>query len=285
MILYSGVRQNDWESPDGINVPASRSMSSVLSALECGGSYRLSGTIRYDTYQYIRMQDTAEYLPAPPSLGSATGATQYMVSVQTQLHTEELMRRAAIYSSVTDSLVASLLEHIPKGNRTKIVQEQLKIKASRKGVCSAVAAASNPQLLRRDVTLRKPHAPGWPWGQGLRPYLLGPDIKEFNAKIFSMQEQHSLHRGLTSHFKVPKNSAPKAFASAKGSVHQRLGSPVHQEGKRSFQAGQQTRPNQNYFPSRTTPGGASTSRDPNWWGGKPYSAKKKAGPPKGSGRQ
>ena len=66
---------------------------------------------------------------------------------------EELMRRAAIYSSVTDSLVASLLEHIPKGNRTKIVQEQLKIKASRKGVCSAVAAASNPQLLRHSGNL------------------------------------------------------------------------------------------------------------------------------------
>ena len=55
------------------------------------------------------------------------------------------MRRAAIYRSITDSLVASILEDIPKEHRTKIVQEKVRIlhKSSNKAVSAAVVAASN----------------------------------------------------------------------------------------------------------------------------------------------
>ena len=77
--------------------------------------------------------------------GAKDKVTQYTMSSQNVLHTEELMRRVAIYSSIIDSLVASILEHIPKEHRTKIVQEQVRIlhKSSNKAVSAAVAAASN----------------------------------------------------------------------------------------------------------------------------------------------
>ena len=139
-----------------------------------------------------------------------------------------MMRQAAVYSSITNSLVASLLEHIPEENRTKNIQEQVKImaEASRKGVVSAVAVASNLLLIRWDVALGNlrlqddyvAKARTAPF-HGKNP--LGPNIKEFNVKIFTMQQRHSLHRGLTMHFKVPKKPAMKAAGTSRLLVHQR----------------------------------------------------------------
>ena len=184
------------------------------------------------------MQDTADYLPSPPSLGSATGATQKTAQYIISFQTEELMRQAAVYSSITDSLVASLLEHIPEENRTKIIQEQVKImaKASRKGVVWVVAATSNLQLIRWDVALgslrlQDDHVARARTAPFHDKNLLGPNIKEFDAKTFIMQQQHSLHRGLTMHFKVPKKPAPKAAGTSRLLVHQRLGPPVNKELK------------------------------------------------------
>ena len=183
------------------------------------------------------MNEAADYLPAPPSQGSATGTkpkvNQYTLTAQTLLHMEELMRRAAICSSVTDSLVASLLEHTPMEHRAKITKEQVKIvpNASKKGVASAVPAASI-QLIQRDMLLGQ--LPLWddhvakartPPFTGTN--LVGPNMKEFDAKIFPMREQHSFHRGLSTHFKIPKKIAPESAAQAKASIHQSLGPPVN----------------------------------------------------------
>ena len=186
----------------------------------------------------LRMQDMADYLPSSPSLWSATGATQKTTQYTISSQTEELMRQAAVYSSITDSLVASLLEHIPEENRTKIIQEEVKImaKASRKGVVWVVAVTSNLQLIRWDVALgnlrlQDDHDARARTAPFDGKNLLGPNIKEFDAKIFTMREQHSLHRGLTTHFKVPKNLAPKAAGTSRLSVHQRLGPPIKQEGR------------------------------------------------------
>ena len=88
-------------------------------------------------------------VPSPPAHGSSTGSsqktTQRTIAAQTLAHTEELMRRAAIYSSIMDSLVASLLDQIPDDKKSKVGMEQIKImvKASCKSATSAVAAASN----------------------------------------------------------------------------------------------------------------------------------------------
>ena len=41
-----------------------------------------------------------------------------------------------------------------------------------------------------------------------------------------MRDQHAIHRGLTSHFKIPRKPAPKSSTQFRPSVHQRLGPPV-----------------------------------------------------------
>ena len=37
----------------------------------------------------------------------------------------------------------------------------------------------------------------------LGPAMISPDPKKFDTNICEMREHHSVHRGVTSHFKVP----------------------------------------------------------------------------------
>ena len=141
------------------------------------------------------------------------------------------MRRAAIYCSIMDLLVALLLEQIPDDKKCKVVMEQIKImaKALRKGLTSAVAAASNLQLIRCDVALSQlklidDHVTKARMAPIHGKDLLGPNMTEFDQKIFDTRNQHSLHCGLTTHFKIPNKPAPKSAAVAK-TVHQCLGPP------------------------------------------------------------
>ena len=70
------------------------------------------------------------------------------------LDTEELARRAAIYASLADSMVASVIEELSaKDQRTKLLHEKLGI-IQEAQVLAGFAAASNLQLLRRDVLLK-----------------------------------------------------------------------------------------------------------------------------------
>ena len=115
------------------------------------------------------------------------------------------MRRAVIYSFTTDLLVASILEYIPKAHCTKIVQEHVQIlhKSSNK------AAASNLQLMRRDVALRQlqledVHIERARTAPFYGNNLVGPNVAAFDEKIFAIRDQHALHQGMTSHFKIPK---------------------------------------------------------------------------------
>ena len=109
----------------------------------------------------LKVNQSSDYQPSPPVRTSGTGAkdkvTPFTMFSQNVLHTEELMRRAVIYSSITDSSMASILKHIPKEYRTKIVQEQVQIlhKSSNKAVSAAVTAASNLQLMRRGIALHQ----------------------------------------------------------------------------------------------------------------------------------
>ena len=177
---------------------------------------------------------------------------QYTVSAQTLLHTEELICWATIYSSIMDSLVASLIERIPVEDR-EAGQDYVQRLSWKKGMGSVVMAVSSFHLVRRDVALGQlllqdkhlARARTAPFGGAS---LVGPDPKEFDSKIFAMREQHSLHRGLTSHFKVPKNAAPKSVSQKKASVHQRLDPPVGQEARESFRPGQQSKLNKTFFP-------------------------------------
>ena len=85
--------------------------------------------------------------------------------------------------------------------------------------------------------------------------LVGPDVAAFDQKIFSMHDQHALHRGLTSHFKIPKKTAPEAVSKTKASLHQRMGPPVGQGGsQQSFRTGQQNKSRGNIFSAAATTG-------------------------------
>ena len=65
------------------------------------------------------------------------------------------MRRVAIYGSITDSLVVSVLKYILGEASDKVVHKQVKIvhKSSQKAIASAMGAVSNLQLIRRDMAL------------------------------------------------------------------------------------------------------------------------------------
>ena len=126
---------------------------------------------------------------------------------------------------------------------------------------AAVAAASNLQLIRRDVALRQlqledvhiEHARTVPFHGN---NLVGPNVVAFDEKIFAMRDQHTLHWGMTSHFKIPKKPAPKTASQFKSSVHQRMGPPVTQ----SFRKGQQQKNKGGFFSGNSsTAGGNSKS--------------------------
>ena len=73
------------------------------------------------------------------------------------LDTEELSQRSAIYASLADSMVASVIEELsPKDERSKLLREKLAIiqEAQVSAVSAGCAAASNLQLLCRDALLK-----------------------------------------------------------------------------------------------------------------------------------
>ena len=200
--------------------------------------FKLSNVLDKEHYR-LKADKSSEYQPAPPELASSTGSkrkvSQYTVSAQNLLHTKELMRRAAIYGSITDSLVVSILQYITEEARDKVVQEQVRImhKSSHKTIASGAVAASNFQLICRDMALgqlQDEHIARARTAPFHGQCLVRLEPQRFDEKIFIMRDQHALHRGLTSHFKVPKKPPPKSSTQSRPSVHQRLGPPVGQEG-------------------------------------------------------
>ena len=233
---------------------------------------------------------SSEYQPTPPELASSmrlkAKVSQYTILVQNLLQTEQLMRRVAIYGSITDSWVASILKHIPEEARDKVVQEQVRImnKSSQKAIASATAAASKFHLIHRDVALEQlqlqdEHIIRARTAPFHGHSLVGPEPQECDKKI--MRDQHALPRGLTSHFKVPKKPAPKPSTQLRPSVHQRPGAPVGQEGSnQSFRNGQQNKSrNSNFSNARIARGPLPRNPSRRTRGG---GAKKTAGPSKGA---
>ena len=107
------------------------------------------------------------------------------------------MKKAAIYGSINDSLVVSILQCIPEEARSKVVQEQVRImhKSSQKAIASSMAAASNLQLIRRDVALgqgQDKHISRARTAPFLGQSLVEPEPQKFDEKIFTMRDQHAL---------------------------------------------------------------------------------------------
>ena len=142
----------------------------------------------------LNVDKSSEYQPTPPELASSMGlkakVSQYTILVQNMLQTEQLMRRVAIYGSITDSWVASILKHIPQEARDKVVQEQVRImnKSSQKAIASATAVASKFHLIHRDVALEQLQLQDEHIIRGrAAPFhghsLVGPEPQEFDEKI------------------------------------------------------------------------------------------------------
>ena len=108
----------------------------------------------------LKIHRDALYAPKPPGdhgFSNNKAPSSYHMSHRVCLDTEELARRSAIYASLADSMVASLIEELsPKDERTKLLREKLAIiqVAQVSAVSAGFAAASNLQLLRRHALLK-----------------------------------------------------------------------------------------------------------------------------------
>ena len=102
----------------------------------------------------------ALYVPMPPGdhgFSDNKAPSSYQVSHRMCLDTEELARRSAIYASLADSMVASVIEELsPKDECSKLLWEKLAIiqEAQVSMISAGFAAASNLQLLRWDALLK-----------------------------------------------------------------------------------------------------------------------------------
>ena len=108
----------------------------------------------------LKIHRDALYVPKPPGdhgVSDNKAPSSYQMSHWTCLDTEELARRSAIYTSLADSMVASVIEELsPKDERSKLLREKLAIiqEAQVSVVSAGFAAVSNLQLLRRDALLK-----------------------------------------------------------------------------------------------------------------------------------
>ena len=108
----------------------------------------------------LKIHRDALYAPKPPGdhgfIDNKTPSS-YHLSHRVCLDTEELARRSAIYTSLADSMVASVIEELsPKDERMKLLREKLTIiqEVQVSAVSARFAAASNLQLLRHDALLK-----------------------------------------------------------------------------------------------------------------------------------
>ena len=108
----------------------------------------------------LKIHRDALNAPKPPGdhgFSNNKAPSSYHMSHRVCLDTEELARRSAIYASLADSMVASVIEELsPKDERTKLLREKLAIiqEAQVSAVSAGFAAASNLQLLHRDALLK-----------------------------------------------------------------------------------------------------------------------------------
>ena len=97
----------------------------------------------------LKVHRDAQYVPKPPGCSNSKAPSSYQMSHCMCLDTEELARRSAIYASLADSMVASVIEELsPKDERTKLLREKLAIiqEAQVSVVSAGFAATSNLQL-------------------------------------------------------------------------------------------------------------------------------------------
>ena len=103
----------------------------------------------------LKVHIDAQYLPKPPAVDGFDNnkpPVSYQIQHCMSMDTEELARRAAIYASIADSMVASVIEELSlKDQRTKLLRERLAIiqEAQVLAVSAGFAAASRTSVFNR----------------------------------------------------------------------------------------------------------------------------------------
>ena len=191
----------------------------------------------------LKIHRDALYAPKPPGdhgFSNNKAPSSYHMSHRVCLDTEELARRSAIYASLADSMVASVIEELsPKDERTKLLWEKLAIiqEAQVSAISAGFAAASNLQLLRRDALLKNFNfQPQVLASVRTAPFegdhAVGPEPKVLQNRVRAIR-QADVMTGSSVTF-LPKQQEPKTSkkvtlskkTAQRPSVFDRLGSPT-----------------------------------------------------------
>ena len=105
----------------------------------------------------LKIHRDAQYVPKPSGdsgFSDSKAPSSYQVSHRMCLDTEELTSRSAIYASLADSMVASVIEELsPKDERTKLLREKLVIiQEAQVSAVSAGFCGRQPQVLSTVTT-------------------------------------------------------------------------------------------------------------------------------------
>ena len=190
----------------------------------------------------LKIHRDALYAPKPPGdhgFSNNKAPSSYRMSHRVCLDTEELARRSAIYASLADSMVASVIEELsPKDERTKLFQEKLAIiqEAQVSAVSAGFAAASNLQLLRRDALLKnfnfQPQVLSDVRTAPFEGYhVVGPEPKVLQNRVHAIRQADRMAGSSVTFAQKPKEpkTSTKVTSSKKmaprPSVFDRLGSP------------------------------------------------------------
>ena len=190
---------------------------------------------------HLKVHRDALYAPKPPGdhgfINSKTPAS-YHLSHRVCLDTEELARRSAIYASLADSMVASVIEELsPKDERSKLLREKLAIiqEAQVSAVSAGFAAASNLQLLRRDALLRNFNFQP-PVLSAVRTapfeghHVVGPEPKVLQARVRAIRQADRMTGSSVTFARQKEVKTSTKTSSKKTSprpaVFDRLGSPT-----------------------------------------------------------
>ena len=88
----------------------------------------------------LKVHRDAQYLPKPPASDrfiESKPPTSYQIPHRMSLDTKELARRGAIYASLADSMVASVIEELsPRDQQSKLLREKLATRSSSRGSIS-----------------------------------------------------------------------------------------------------------------------------------------------------
>ena len=159
----------------------------------------------------FKIHKDAQYIPKSPTsdgFGDWKPPTTYQISHKMILDTEELARRSAIYASLADSMVASVIAELsPKDKHSKLLREKLAIiqeaqvaavssgfasGASHRSTCSRLSPTDASSSLHRRIRTRAKFTDATyvPWDNGRGPLYAFPPFKmvpQFLQKVAQSQ--------------------------------------------------------------------------------------------------